>query len=306
LQSLLRRPVTRALLAAACSAAALGAAAGPAAAAKVNPLNHVTPGTRYLAIGDSVSFGYQEAQVTPAPDYTKATNFKGFPEILSAILKLKGTNISCPGETSASLVDVNKQSNGCENRPTPGGGPEQPGGYRTQFPLHTTYSGSQLSYAISFLKQHPRTRLVTLMVGANDFFVCQTTTADHCTSQAEQFATIGQITANVKTILHGLRSTAHYKGQIAIVNYYSLDYSDAQQNLLSGALNQTMDSAAKPYRVVVADGFGEFQKQATIFGGKSCLAGLLTQLGATGTCGVHPSYAGQTLLASAVAKAIKH
>src|SRR5579884_2724368 len=32
----------------------------------------VVPGSRYLALGDSVTFGYEEPQVVPAPDYARA------------------------------------------------------------------------------------------------------------------------------------------------------------------------------------------------------------------------------------------
>jgi hypothetical protein len=40
------------------------------------------------------------------------------------------------------------------------------------------------------------------------------------------------------------------------------------------------------------------------FGGSTCGAGLLTQLGMPGNCGIHPSYAGQALLAEALAKVV--
>jgi lysophospholipase L1-like esterase len=305
LSFLIRRPAARVLAVAACAASVFAVSAG-SAAAKFAGSGHVTPGSRYLALGDSVSFGYQEAAVVPAPDYTNAKNFVGFPERLGSILHLKVTNVSCPGETSASLIDVKAQSNGCENKVTPGSNTPSPGGYRTQFPLHTKYSGSQLAEAIRFLNRHKDTQLVTLMIGANDFFACQVITADHCTAPAEQAAVLKQIGANVKKILNGVRNTAHYRHQIAIVNYYSLDYSSAATNALSNALNQAVDTAAKPYNVRFADGFGELQKASTIFGGKTCIAGLLTDLGTPGTCGVHPSYAGQTLLASAVSTAVRH
>ena len=305
MQSLIRRPAARVLGLAVCAAASLAVTAGPAAA-KLHNAGHVAPGTRYLALGDSVSFGYQEAQVLPTPDYTKASNFVGFPERLRSMLHLKVTNASCPGETTASFINVNAQSNSCENTPTPGGGPPTPGGYRTKFPLHTKYSGSQLSFAVNYLKHHPGTQLVTLMIGANDYFVCQTITADHCTALAEQTAVLKQIGDNVKKILSRIRKTAHYRHQIAIVNYYSLDYSSPAVNALSTLLNQSVDTAARPYSVKIADGYGEFQKGSTIFGGKTCVAGLLTDLGTPGTCGVHPSYSGQTLLASAVSTAIRH
>jgi hypothetical protein len=38
--------------------------------------------------------------------------------------------------------------------------------------------------------------------------------------------------------------------------------------------------------------------------GNTCKAGLLTQL-STGSCGVHPSYAGQALLAQALIKGVR-
>jgi hypothetical protein len=62
---------------------------------------------------------------------------------------------------------------------------------------------------------------------------------------------------------------------------------------------------AKPFRVVIADGYGELKAAAFRFGGSTCGAGLLTQLGKPGDCGVHPSYAGQALLAQALEKAIR-
>ena len=54
---------------------------------------------------------------------------------------------------------------------------------------------------------------------------------------------------------------------------------------------------------MIADGYGEFQAGSVHSGGNTCTAGLLTQL-STGGCGIHPSYAGQSLLAQALEKAI--
>jgi hypothetical protein len=56
--------------------------------------------------------------------------------------------------------------------------------------------------------------------------------------------------------------------------------------------------------VKIADGYGLFGQASVRSGGSPCAAGLLTQIGG-GKCGIHPSYAGQALLAQAVAKAIK-
>jgi lysophospholipase L1-like esterase len=273
-----------------------------AGAASAKPKAHaplpVTPGTRYLALGDSVTFGYMEPTVVPAPNYHDQASLPGYPELLGSELRLKVANAACSGETSSSLINTAAQSNGCENSPG------HPGvGYRTQFPLHVNYKGSQLAFALSYLKAHKDVTLVSLMIGANDFFVCQETTSDGCAS--EQATVAKTVTANIKKILGSIRTKAHYKGQIAIVNYYSLDYSSAAINAQSQLLNTVQDGAAKPFHVEIADGYGELQKGAAHFGGSTCGAGLITQLNSTpGKCGIHPSYAGQSLLAQALEDAI--
>jgi lysophospholipase L1-like esterase len=149
-------------------------------------------------------------------------------------------------------------------------------------------------------------RLVSLMIGANDFFVCQETTKDGCASPSERNATAATVTKNIHTILSSIRKKAHYRGQIVIVNYYSLNYTSPAINAQSQLLNQVQDAAAKPFNVRIADGYGELQAAAAHSGagGDSCKAGLLTRL-SSGGCGIHPSYAGQALLAQAVEKAIK-
>ena len=192
-----------------------------------------------------------ESNVVPAPNYHNAASFFGYPEIAGAALHLKVANAACSGETSSSLINPKAQSNGCENSP---GNPSV--GYRTQFPLHVKYKGSQLAFALSYLKAHKNVSLVTLMIGANDFFVCQETKSDGCATPAEQNAVAAKVTSNIHTILGSIRKKAHYAGQIAIVNYYSLNYSVPAVNAQSQLLNKTQDAAAKPYHVVIADGYG--------------------------------------------------
>ncbi|MFL5516416.1 MAG: hypothetical protein ACJ8DJ_09675, partial [Gemmatimonadales bacterium] len=114
------------------------------------------------------------------------------------------------------------------------------------------------------------------------------------------------LSRDVKQILSAVRGPAHYKGQLAIVNYYSLNYASAAVNGQSRELNQAVDSAARPFGVVFADSYGIFKQASVRFGASPCLAGLLTQLdGLVGNCGVHPTFAGQALLAQALLKAIR-
>jgi lysophospholipase L1-like esterase len=252
----------------------------------------------YLALGDSVSFGYQEPDVVPAPDYSNARGFVGWPEHTGRALHLKVVNASCPGETSESLIDASAQAFGCEN--TAG---NTDAGYRTHFPLHVKYRGSQLSFAVSYLRKHPKTRLVSLMIGANDLFLCQATTSDGCVSELR--ATYAKIARNVKRILSRIRNKAGYRGRIVLMRYYALKYgSDPLVPVVRG-LNTAASNAARPYRVRVADGFGEWRRATGHSGGDSCTAGLLTQLGAPGKCGVHPSWSGQALLSQALIRAIR-
>jgi lysophospholipase L1-like esterase len=303
------RRVLRAALVMACALGLLLAMSGSALAKKhkhkpkkpsITPTTAITKGSGYLALGDSVTFGYEEQQVVPAPDYPDASSFVAYPELLGKELHLTVANAACSGETSSSLIDTTAPSNGCEN--SPGGGPA----YRSNFPLHVSYSGSQLAYAVSYLKKHKNVRLVSLMIGANDFFVCQETTTDHCASFTEQAGVIGTVEKNVATILTAIRKQAKYNGQIVIVNYYALNYADPTAAAQSQLLNSSIDNAAKPFHVETADGFGQFQAGAAHSGGNSCTAGLLTQLtNAPTPCGIHPSYAGQSLLAQAVANAIR-
>jgi lysophospholipase L1-like esterase len=171
----------------------------------------VVAGSNYLALGDSIAFGYRESSNMPTPDYSNATNFVGYPEDVAAAMGLKLTNAACPGETTSSMINKNAASNGCEN------------GYRAAFPLHASYTGSQLAFAKKFLKQHPNTRLISLTVGANDAFLCQSTSTDGCVS--EFGALLTTIKTNLTTIFKGIRGTG-YTGQIVFVNYYSLNYSD--------------------------------------------------------------------------------
>lgn len=271
-----------------------------AATAKVKP---VIAGSRYLALGDSISFGYREPTNLPTPDYTKASNFVGWPEDIAAALGLKLTNAACPGETTSSLINKNAASNSCENHYDSTTGQQVDGGYRTLYPLHASYAGSQLSFAKNFLKQHPGTRLVTLMIGANDAFLCQKATSDGCVN--EFFGLLTKIHNNVTTILKGIRDTG-YAGQIVMLTYYSTDYTD---NTLTGevaVLNNNLIQSAKPFNVRIASGFGAFQAATQQNGGDTCQAQLLTVLtNGDSTCGVHPSVQGQALLAQTVMARIK-
>lgn len=246
---------------------------------------------RYLALGDSVAFGYTPPATTTPSRYAEAGFFVSYPQDVAKALGLKLSNASCPGETTTSFISATAQSNGCES--SLGGGP----GYRTAYPLHVNYRGTQLNYALGYLKAHPDTSLVTLEIGANDAFLCQETTADNCAS--ESAPVFANIASGVGTILRALRNNAHYTGAIALVTYYSTDYRSLLQNALTHQLNLAVSDAAYANKVTVINGFNALYVYAAYAGGDTCRAGLLVKL-PDGTCNVHPTPFGHLVLAQAV------
>jgi lysophospholipase L1-like esterase len=248
-------------------------------------------GHQYLALGDSVSFGY----ITQAGyEYGNADNFVGYPDYVGPALGLTTVDAACPGEASGGFISLtSSDDNGCR-------------AYRSQEPLHVSYSGSQLDFATTFLTGHKHTRLVTLQLGANDAFILESQCSLNPTCIANGLpALLGTISSNVDTILKALRATG-FHGVLMVVNYYSLDYSDAAGTGLTVLLNQAVTASAKVDGAVVADAFTAFKDAAsTAFaGGNTCKAGLLnTTPGDQSTCDVHPSQSGQKLLAQTVENA---
>jgi lysophospholipase L1-like esterase len=259
------------------------------------------PSGDYLALGDSVAFGYRPSQVTPRAEYADAANFKSYANDLAADEGLTLTNASCPGETTSSFISTSAQSNGCENVV---GTPSPTNVYYRQFaPLHVDYQGSQLAFAESFLESHPDTKLVTMTLGANDAFVCEETTADACAAPGEVEATFQTISQNLTTIYTGLRSTG-YEGPIVALGYYSTSpYTDASAVAGSEALNEAIATPTLAAGGIMADGLGAFKTASASFNGDPCAAGLLIALPG-GTCNVHPTAKGHQILASAFTAAL--
>jgi len=247
-------------------------------------------GASELALGDSVVFGF----ITQAGHaYVNPTNFIGYPAYVGFRERLEDVNGACPGETTGSFLSASAPDNGCR-------------AFRSAFPLHVSYSSTQLAFAKSFL-QHHRVRLVTIGLGANDLFLLEASCASNpnptqCINAGLPAALAG-IEGNMATILADLRGSG-YGGEIIVVNYYSLDYSDPVGTGITQLLNQAISAPAKAFGANVADVFTAFQKVVAnpLVAGKTCNAGLLNVNPQDQTlCDVHPSQSGQRLIAEAVA-----
>ena len=240
----------------------------------------------YLALGDSVSFGF----ITNAGfEYVNPENFVAFPNYVGQALKFSTSNAACTGETSGSFLSSAAPDDGCRF-------------YRSQVPLHVSYSSTQLDFAVAFLKAHPNTRLVSVGLGANDVLLLQAQCAGDPTCIVLGLPQVlASVETNLATILSDLRATG-FKGIIVVVNYYSVDYSDANQTAITAALNQALLTAASTQTATaVADVFTAFQSVAASAGGHTCNVGLLNASPQDQfTCDIHPSQSGHKLIARIV------
>ncbi len=247
----------------------------------------------YLALGDSVPFGFIEQA---AYEYYNPINFVGYPDWASLGLSLVDVNASCPGETTGSFLSPTAPDNGCHQ-------------YRRMFPLHVVYGSAfstQFTFAKGFLQTHPDTALVTIMLGADDLFLLeQQCNYDPTCIQNGAPQVYALAEAHMQTTLAGLRATG-YTGTIVIVNYYSLDYSNDFETALTVGLNQAITAPAPAYGAVVADVFSAFQAAVSnpFAMGNTCVAGLLNAANPQTnppSCDVHPSQSGHKLIAQTVA-----
>lgn len=242
----------------------------------------------YLALGDSVPFGY-----SPLVNPANPANFIGYPDVVANTMGLRLTNAACPGATSSYFVSL--------------AGPDWlciP--FRSNFPLHVDYTTSQLDFAVSFLRDHPQTRLVSLMIGVNDLFRLQSLCGGSASCiQAQLPGTLAAVAANLDTIFAAIRHTAHYRGQLVAVSYYSTNYADAFTTGAVQALDDVLSQRVRAWGGVVADGFSAFAAASQPFGGDPCAAGLLIRVSPS-ACDIHPSALGRSILGAAVVAVVRH
>ena len=238
--------------------------------------------TRYLALGDSIAFGYNPLVIPVDVD-----EYVGYPEIVSGIVHRKVANASCFGESSGSFLVLNAPDVGCQT-------------WRASFPLHVSYSGTQMQYVLDYLRANgKKTELITIDIGVNDLGVLLAGCNDDLNCAALGLpATLAAYAQNLTTIFTGIRQTG-YIGPIIAVTPYAVNYNDQVEVTGLLALNGVLSQAASAFDVKVADVFTAFLAADIPFGNNSCSAGLLVKL-PNNTCDIHPSLAGQTLIAQTI------
>ncbi len=269
---------TAALLAA-CSGSASSEAA---ATSKANLSLHRVP--VYLALGDSVPFGWRDALA----DSTEPWRFVGYPQLLAFGLGMRVLDAACPSEASGSFLSAQAPDDGCR-------------AYRATHDLHVEYGGTQLAYALEVVQTSPRLDLVTLQLGANDLqLLAKTCGGDPQCIVANLPATLQAAAVNVATIIGALRA-AGYGGQVVVIDYYN-PTTDPMQDALLGALDDALKGAANAMGADFVDLKEPFARAAQRAGGDPCATHLIAEV--NGACEIHPSWAGHLLIATIVARAV--
>ncbi|HEV2237289.1 MAG TPA: SGNH/GDSL hydrolase family protein [Ktedonobacterales bacterium] len=230
----------------------------------------------YMALGDSLTFGYQ-----PNLDFSA-----GFADDLFNTLKPSGVteaiNYGCAGETTTTFIQ---------------------GGCVARFLHHGSYTGAQLGAALAFLKNPRnvgRVSPITLEIGSND--VIPDWDENACTAGPNTDADLATMDNNLThTILPELTQALALPkgarvGDLHLLNYYN---PFAKQCPTSAPfihrLNDHLAADAAKFRVPVVDVYNAF-------GGDMGAAGNVCTL--TWICSsshdVHPMNAGYTQIARAV------
>lgn len=219
------------------------------------------PGKTYLALGDSLAYGYHQAQFQEElkeKGFVEAANFNdGYVNDFGAALKLLNpklqiVNDGCPGETTETFIKGS------------GVGPEYCAGGPTGTPfpkafLHHAYPGTQLEDALAIAKE-AGTDTITLDIGANDILqflghTCGFPATFSC-SEAEVEAEIGHVVTNIAAILGRLRAAAP-KAKIVFVSQYNpyptVLTPEGRGDATVEALNAAIKSVATGYGVKFAN-----------------------------------------------------
>ena len=236
----------------------------------------------YLALGDSLAFGF-----TPLTAFGDISTYHGYPEIVADATNLKLANASCFGESAQHFLALSAPDLGCQD-------------WRDQHhPLFVSYKGTQMDYAVQYLRDHRKTELVTIDIGVNDlavllYIVCR----GNPTCAQDKFTKfLSDYGANLATIYGNIRGAGYTGPIVAVTAYYPYNYNDVQAGAFV-ALNSVLSSVTTAFGGKIADAFTAFKKAAG-HSGDLCATGLLVKF-PNGTCDTHPSAAGQALIAKLV------
>jgi lysophospholipase L1-like esterase len=252
------------------------------------PVTINPPQSYYLALGDSIAYGYQafKSQANLPPSAYNTGYVDAFATRLRQIRpNLTVVNYGCPGESTNSFV------NGpC---PWPAAGHQ----------LHTAFAGTQLQAAIAFLRAHPgQVSPITLTLSGNDLPILLNPCIvggqiDLSCVQANAPSFIAGLAERISGILRQLRLAAPDADIIVTGAWDSyitvLTFADP----LFQAINKALTEAAAANRARFADPFLVFNPQGDLAAEAQTLCRLSLLCTQNDS---HPSDAGYQALADIV------
>lgn len=202
----------------------------------------VGPKSRYLALGDSLAFGFQ-----PDLDWSHSYTKQWYNELQSHGVTTF-VDYGCNGETSATFIS---------------------GGCPYAYALHNYYLGSQLNAAVSYIKRYPgQVSPVSLDIGANDLLgdISSSTCAVSSSWASDLAALDSRLTGTIlpKLVAALTNSSGARTGDLVMMNYYD-PYQNACPTSVTYVqeLNSHLAADAAQFNVPIADVFTAFGGSAS-------------------------------------------
>jgi lysophospholipase L1-like esterase len=226
-----------------------------------NPNSVIKRPHYYMALGDSLTFGYQ-----PNLNLTDGFADKVYQDLHSANVS-EEINYACAGESTTTMIQ---------------------GGCIARYAHHGAYTGSQLDAAVSFLKAHPgQVSPITLEIGAND--ILTDWLGSVCQPSQNAAADLATMDSNLtKTILpeldQALGGAGGFRaGDLVMLNYYNPFAQECPSSAtFVHTFNQHLAADAAQFGVPIVDTY-------SAFGGDANMANNICQ-GPVDSSGVHHPY----------------
>jgi len=255
-------------------ALALALAASGLAGTASGPV-YQPPQSYYLALGDSMAYGFQPTKAKPG---ARPSDFDtGYVDVFAASLrklspKIEVVNYGCPGESAVTFA-----RGGCQ-------------GLADGIKLHNAFRGSQLKAALSFLRAHPgKVSPITVTLWGADLFPLSAR-GKGASSATASFA------ARFNSILRQLRAAAP-SAEIIVSGAWNPEADRlAQAEPLYRSVDAAIARVAAASRARVANMFSAFNS-GSVTAQKARLCSITFYCSAKGD--PHPNDAGYRTMAAA-------
>lgn len=260
------------------------------------------PAQYYLALGDSLPFGYQLDRIEQELDegsYDPAHFTTGYPNVLQSRLAdivpgIQLVNYSCPGENDVTFRTVRSSYGNCSFLQDPRLADQSP--TVAAAPLHDNWEGvytrPQLDGALAFLASHRKqVQLITFQVFSDDVLTLlyETCQGDAVCAASTHPAVWNKARAHLSYSLRKLRAAAP-EAELIVPNYYGTQGLDPSLDAIVPVYNELLAKVAAANGARVADVYTTFEA------GEVCELTLLC----TDSADYHPSDTGYALMANVI------